>query len=144
MDITCGVFIIRKNKDILFCHPTNSKKKYISIPKGIMDEGETHMGAALREVYEETGLCLEDYSGKVTEIDEMLIYPKNNKKCLKSFIFETEETFENFKFKCTTDFEDKNGNIFPEIDGWIWVPFNKIDKYIIHSTQLEILNKYIL
>ncbi len=39
--IAAGIFIVRKDKKILICHPTNHKPDFWSIPKGKVDNGET-------------------------------------------------------------------------------------------------------
>lgn len=56
MEIAAGLIIIYKHK-ILLCHPTNAKwYTTYSIPKGVIDEGESKITCALRETFEETGL----------------------------------------------------------------------------------------
>lgn len=54
-----GVAILYQNK-ILLIHPTNSswKKGTCGIPKGHVEPGEDVMHAALRELFEETGISL--------------------------------------------------------------------------------------
>ena len=56
--ISAGIVLIVDNK-ILLCHPTNHEwKNTFSIPKGMVDEGESIQDAALRECFEEVGLDL--------------------------------------------------------------------------------------
>lgn len=56
---TAGVAIVFENK-LLVVHPTNSgwKKGTCGIPKGGMDPGEDPMEAAIRELWEETGISI--------------------------------------------------------------------------------------
>lgn len=54
---TSGIIIILKNKKVLICHPTNSKWYLtFSFPKGIINENETSIEAAIRETKEEIGI----------------------------------------------------------------------------------------
>jgi|694.fasta_scaffold21262_10 8-oxo-dGTP pyrophosphatase MutT (NUDIX family) len=50
--------IILKYKDsILLCHPTNASwKETYSFPKGLIEDGEDLIDAAIRECFEETGI----------------------------------------------------------------------------------------
>ena len=53
--ISAGGVLINEDAKILFCHPTGSSWSRWALPKGRIDEGETYVHAALREVLEETG-----------------------------------------------------------------------------------------
>ena len=54
---TAGLLIIYKNK-IILAHSTKYLSKFgtYSIPKGKLEEGETHIEAAIRETKEEVGI----------------------------------------------------------------------------------------
>ncbi len=56
MVISAGLVIIYKSR-ILLINPKGKKfSGYYSIPKGMVEDGEDTLDAAIREVYEETGL----------------------------------------------------------------------------------------
>lgn len=64
MITSAGTFLIVDNR-ILLCHPTNSPwAGTYSIPKGLIDSGETESQAAIRECFEETGI---DIKGLINE-----------------------------------------------------------------------------
>lgn len=56
--IASGLFIVKKDKKLLICHPTNHPKNFYSIPKGKVEDDEIFLEAAFRETYEETNLDL--------------------------------------------------------------------------------------
>lgn len=56
MKISAGI-IIRYKDSILLCHPTNAPwKDSFSFPKGLVEDGEDLIDAAIRECFEETGI----------------------------------------------------------------------------------------
>jgi 8-oxo-dGTP pyrophosphatase MutT (NUDIX family) len=69
-----GVAIIYDN-NILLVHPTNASWKVgnLGIPKGRIEEGEDETSAALRELYEETGIEIskEDLKGEPYTVDSL-------------------------------------------------------------------------
>jgi len=75
MKKSAGVIIILNNEKVLICHPSNSDKWFgsYSFPKGGIDEGETIKQAALRELFEETSVKINDsmLSGEPLVLDYM-------------------------------------------------------------------------
>ena len=56
MKISAGI-IIRYKDSVLLCHPTNAPRKdSFSFPKGLVEDGEDLIDAAIRECFEETGI----------------------------------------------------------------------------------------
>lgn len=101
--IKSGVFIFDTFNNLLICHPTNSSfHKNWSIPKGNVDEGETVLEAAIREVFEETNVVLE--SDNLMYIGS-LEYP-NKKKELHAFI--TTINSNGLNLKCNSVVEKLN------------------------------------
>ena len=86
MQISAGFVIIQDNK-ILVCHPTGAKwYGTYSIPKGHVEEGESHLAAALRETYEEIGVHI--YEEEVdTYNKEFIDYKDSNGEIYKRLYY---------------------------------------------------------
>ena len=59
MDKSCGVVLLNSGKVLLLRHPSNSSHGggHWDFPKGHIDEGESEIQTALRELEEETGIA---------------------------------------------------------------------------------------
>jgi len=137
MDITCGVFIINDQFELLLVHPTNAHWNSWSIPKGLVEENENFEDAAIREVLEETNIDLNSFDTKLIFAGEEK-YRKRNKK-LRAFVSFISGKHD-FDLKCESKFQhNKTGEWIPENDKIEWVPIYKA-KELIHETQLKILN----
>ena len=82
MKKSAGVIIILKGEKILLCHPTRSKwfGSY-SFPKGGIEEDESTLDAALRELKEETSVVIN--KNKISNIKDPIIVDYVNKKGIK-------------------------------------------------------------
>ena len=80
MKQSAGVIIILNNEKILICHPSNNDKWFgsYSFPKGGIDEGETIKQAALRELFEETSVKIDE--SKISKEPLVLDYMNYKKK----------------------------------------------------------------
>jgi len=80
MKKSAGVIIVLKNEKVLICHPSNNDKWFgsYSFPKGGIDEGETIKQAALRELFEETSVKLDE--SKISKEPLVLDYMNYKKK----------------------------------------------------------------
>ena len=107
---TCAVVIINKEGDILGCHSMGSVT--YDFPKGCVEPGESDIDAAVRELKEEAGICVD----KETLID-CGIYNHNREKYIHIFIKQVSEFPNLNSLYCTTYFE-RYGKQFPEIDGY--------------------------
>lgn len=84
MKTSSGVLITFNNK-ILLCHPTNASHiNTYSPPKGLINEGENLIDAAIRECFEETSIKLD----KSLIGDRVYVpYYKGNKIYKEVFLF---------------------------------------------------------
>ena len=77
--VSAGVVIILKGNKFLLCHPTNQKwfESY-SFPKGGLNECESEIDAAIRELKEETSISLN--KSMLENIKDPIIIDYKNKK----------------------------------------------------------------
>ena len=61
--ITCGIYLFDANNLLLIQHPTGFRPTVWGVPKGRPDAGEENLfEVAKRELFEETGIVLDDYT----------------------------------------------------------------------------------
>jgi 8-oxo-dGTP pyrophosphatase MutT (NUDIX family) len=130
MLITCGIYLYSTGiKKFLVCHATNAPWNSWSIPKGLKDEGEESYPAAVRELYEETGIKIE----KLHVLKKHTLSPVNyrkQKKILESFLVITDTDVENHPFVCISLTEKG----VPEVDRWKWISPELIPS-MLHESQ---------
>lgn len=91
MTTACGIIIENSKGEILLQQRLDNRKW--GIPGGVMEIGETYVEAAKREVFEETGIEIENlclfgiYSGE----DRIIVYPNKDICCVTSIVFKTNE-----------------------------------------------------
>lgn len=139
--IAAGIFIVRKDKKLLICHPTNHAKDFWSIPKGKVEVGETMLEGALRETYEETNLFLNHSEFFDIHILEPINY-NHKKKILHPFLFHEMKNsplfWPHIEIKCNSNVPEERGG-FPEMDDYKWVTISEARK-LLHETQVACLD----
>jgi 8-oxo-dGTP pyrophosphatase MutT (NUDIX family) len=140
MIVAAGIFIVRKDKKLLVCHPTNHKPNFWSIPKGRLESGETPIQGALRETYEECNIDLKD----TDEFDIYQMDPVNYKKhkIIHPFLYfeklDSKINWLNIELKCNSFVPISIGG-FPEMDDFKWVDLED-SKYMLHYTQASCID----
>jgi ADP-ribose pyrophosphatase YjhB (NUDIX family) len=82
MKKSAGVIIVLKGEKVLLCHPTNSRWfGTYSFPKGGIDEGESTLDAALRELREETSVIVN--KNQISNLKDPIVVFYENKKGTK-------------------------------------------------------------
>ncbi len=132
MLVTCGIYLYStRMKKLLVCHATNSPWNKWSIPKGLKDEGENAFDAAVRELYEETGIRTE----LLHILKKHTLPPVNyrkQKKILESFLLITDADLEHYPFTCKS-YTEKS---IPEVDRWKWIAPGVLGTWL-HESQSE-------
>lgn len=117
MIVTCGTYLYSSvHGKFLVCHPTNSRWNSWSIPKGVMEPGESVYEVCVRELHEETGIDLSKVDIKSKHALPSRKYNKRA-KTLESFLVITDKDFSEHQY--TSNLVE--GKDFPENDKWKWV-----------------------
>lgn len=139
-----GIFLVRKDKRLLVCHPTNHKADFWSIPKGKVEDGETTLQAAIRETYEETNLYLSGLNDFEIHVLKDVDYSHGKKKLWPFLFFERQESKVdwvtlNKTIKCNSNVPEDRGG-FPEMDSFLWTSTKEARK-LLHYTQVACLDE---
>lgn len=133
--LTCGIYLFDSNNKLLIQHPTNFRSTVWGIPKGRVDEGETDLfEVAKRELFEETGIVLDDLMIVHQEEFNEVRYNDTN-KYLKSFFVKVEEDLSDFNLHCDSMVYRDGKPAFPEVDEWKWVDIEEA-KQIFSSDRM--------
>lgn len=140
--ITCGVYIHNPDGELLVCHATETTWGVWGIPKGRPDEGEDLKEAAIREVYEETGLDLTPYEDHMEYIGGENYHTSD--KRLEGWVVRLPMHIDIEYFCCGSLFSSlRDGRKIPEVDSFQWVDFQDF-KNSMHSTARRLWERYIL
>ncbi len=118
--VSCGV-IVTDGKVILLGHSTGNK--HWDIPKGKMDEGETYIQTALRELQEETSIIL-----TVDDVTEIGVLDYTPRKDLYLCCYRIDNLPDINDIVCTS-FCMHDGKEILELDRFEYVVFEKIGNY---------------
>jgi 8-oxo-dGTP pyrophosphatase MutT (NUDIX family) len=103
-------FVINTPEGWLVCHSTGNK--FWDLPKGRVEEGETHLQAAIRETMEETGLDVSPYTFAAIDLGQAFY---NRDKDLHLYYLNMIVPVQVHKLKCTS-FVDTGKYKYPEVD----------------------------
>lgn len=110
--VTSGTILYIKSIDkYLLGHSTGNK--HFDIPKGLMEESETYLEAAIRECKEEFNIELDD-----RDMQFLGVHKYNKEKNIALFYYELNMIDDSFSdLKCSSMVLDFNGSPrFPEVD----------------------------
>lgn len=123
--VTCGTLVVNASGELLLCHVTNTAKW--DIPKGMLDEGETPLAAARRELFEEAGIGFD-----AALFEELGRFDYRRDKRLHLFRVRLDAAAsaalgDLSSLVCTSFFpHPKSGKPTPETDGFRWAPREKL------------------
>ena len=100
---------------------------YWDLPKGKIEKGESKEEAALRELYEETGLSAHIKPGFETELS--YFFKQGGEPVHKDVYFFVGET------------NKKEIRLSPEHVGYVWLPFEKAFKQLTYQNAKDTLAK---
>jgi 8-oxo-dGTP pyrophosphatase MutT (NUDIX family) len=98
-------------RNLLGCHPTGKPKYVFDLPKGNIDSNETPIEAAVRECFEECNLAIDK-----SELRDLGQYPYVKYKDIHFFY--TEKQVDLKSLKCTSYFQNDEGQILTEMNGY--------------------------
>lgn len=112
--VTAAIVIIDRDGNILAGHATG-KPDYTGydFPKGCVDEGETDIAAAIRELREETGLVVSE-----SDLIDAGVHPHNKEKDIHLFIHKVNVLPDPSSLVCTSYFETPSGKRLPEMNSF--------------------------
>jgi 8-oxo-dGTP pyrophosphatase MutT (NUDIX family) len=132
---SCGIFLITESWKVLIGKASKQGAHQLySIPKGKCEDNENPLDAAIRELYEEANIDIDQSKYKIHELD-IIQYPKKS-KCLHPFFITSLKE---------TDFPNIKCNSFapsgkPELTDLEWKPMKECEQ-LLHPTQAEALAK---
>ena len=131
---TAGI-VITDGEIFLVGHVTNGK--HWSIPKGIIDNGETPIQAAIRETEEETGIIIAP-----EHLTYLGTHPYRDKKDMALFIYKTDKSLlpPTSMMKCDSVVMISDTEGFPEIDQFAYISFSMMEQYI-NKKMYELFTK---
>ena len=138
---TAGIYIFSPEGRLLVVHASEIRRDRWGIPKGRPDEGETSKMAAIREVFEETGIDLPQYRKYVQYIGDELYL--NKPETLIAYTVELPVEIPIEDLYCESLFISLySGDMIPEVDDYKWVYFEEF-KDRIQTEQIRLWERYI-
>ncbi len=132
-----GIMVINKKGEVFVAHRTDNREKAWQMPQGGIDESEGEYEAALRELYEETGLSNVAF---ITKSQHWYAYdfPENvhfTSKKKKLYIGQTQKWF--LVEFLGDDSEINLGEKHAEFDQWKWVqPETLVDMIVLFKKEV--------
>ena len=125
--VTAAVVIINRQGDILGCHGTGKPRESgFDFPKGLVEDNETDIYGALRELREETGIELD-----ASRLIDAGVHKHNKEKDIHLFIYRTDKMPDISLLVCRSFFSVREKE-YPEVDFFEIIPktgrnkFNKV------------------
>lgn len=115
--VSCGV-IITDGVQLLAVRPFG-KSNMLDIPKGERGRGETDAQAASRELFEETGIRIQQ-----EQLSPVGTFTYTAEKNLSLFLYRTNQFPPINSLKCTSTFKNAYGRMVPEVVGYTLTTFD--------------------
>lgn len=128
---TSAGVIITDGINLLICHVTGTVRW--DLPKGGVDEGETDIEAAVRELREETSLIVEP-----TQLVPLGTFSYNKRKNLSLFLYKVDTMPDPQSLYCKSTFISSKGYTRMEMDGYVNAKWSEIHTWVT-SDMLAVL-----
>lgn len=127
--VSAAVLISDGNR-FLAIHPTGWSSNAWEIPKGSIDDGENAKQTAVREFYEETGVKI-----NMSNLRKVGRYALRSDKDIILFTYSTDDLPITASMRCLSSYhpnklEGDYETTLPEVDKWMYITPDQIDKYI--------------
>lgn len=120
--ISAGV-IITDGLQVTLGHVTGQKNW--DLPKGGVDDGESLVQAAIRELKEETGLTVTP-----DQLKSLGMFAYSQQKNLALYVWMVEQMPNPKHLVCTSLFATKTGKLLPEMDGFANIAWDQLNKHL--------------
>jgi 8-oxo-dGTP pyrophosphatase MutT (NUDIX family) len=130
---SCGVLLLSPQRELLLCHATGAA--HWDIPKGVGEPGESARETALRETFEETGLCLQ--ADRLLDLGRLAYRPGKDLHLFAA----SSERIEPRTLICTSRFRDRRGRLVPEADAFEWTPFERVPERCAKNMTKVLIDK---
>jgi putative (di)nucleoside polyphosphate hydrolase len=121
LPVSCGTLVVNPAGQLLLCHVTDTAKW--DIPKGMQDQGETTLQAAMRELFEEAGIAFD-----ASRFEDLGGFPYRRDKQLHLYRVRVQDELGQLdRLACTSYFPHPvSGRHTPETDGFRWAARGEI------------------
>jgi 8-oxo-dGTP pyrophosphatase MutT (NUDIX family) len=115
LPISCGTLVVNPAGQLLLCHVTHTAKW--DIPKGMQDEGESTLEAAIRELWEEAGIAY-----PADRFADLGLFDYRPDKRLQLYLVRAGAELDSLDHLACTSFfpHQSSGVATPEVDGYRW------------------------
>jgi len=125
--------VIWDGVNILLCHVTHAK--HWDLPKGKMEPHETEQQAAIRELWEETGL-----QAQPQDLKYLGVHSYKPRKDLSMWLWKVDKLPDISLLTCQSHFLDPKGRSWPEMDAFRHVPLKDVGRYVV-SNMAQVLKR---
>tara|TARA_B100000029_G_scaffold354192_1_gene346974 strand:- start:547 stop:963 length:417 start_codon:yes stop_codon:yes gene_type:complete len=128
MEKSCGVILFNEQEILLLQHSDKKKQGHWDFPKGHVEDGETELQTALRELAEETG---------ITDVE---VFPDFNHTISYHIMKEGRRVFKEVTFFIGITIKKKI-SISDEHQAFAWLDYDSAIKRLTYDTAKETLAK---
>jgi len=123
LPVSCGTLVVNPAGQLLLCHVTGTAKW--DIPKGMQDEGESTLEAAIRELREEAGIAFA--AGRFVDLG--LFDYRPDKRLHLYRVASLDDLPDLDRLVCTSFFPHHvTGFDTPEVDGYRWASRQELSR----------------